>query len=148
MKLIALICVLGNLGFLCAFAERNDRVNDTDNIEGKWLCVAATVNGKPLPKTTTDVLRLTLTKDRYKTERGAEVLFDSTYTINPSKSPKEIDMIGTEGELTGKVAQGIYSYDGKILRICYVMPGLPRPKTFESAEGSQVFLVLWKRASE
>jgi uncharacterized protein (TIGR03067 family) len=145
MKLIALICVLGNLGFLCA-AERNDRVNNTDDIEGKWLCVSATVNGKPLPKTTTDVLRLTLTKDRYKTERGAEVLFDSTYTINPAK--KEIDMIGTEGELTGKVAQGIYSYDGKILRICYVMPGLARPKSFESVEGSQAFLVLWKRASE
>ena len=121
-------------------------MNGSANIEGTWLCVSATINGKALPTTTTDMLRLTLTKDRYKTEKGAEVLFDSTYTIDPSKSPKEIDMVGTEGELTGKVAPGIYLIDGESLRICYVMPGLPRPKTFESAEGSQVFLIVWKRA--
>jgi uncharacterized protein (TIGR03067 family) len=121
-------------------------MNASANIEGTWLCVSATINGKVLPAAITDVLRLTLTKDRYKTEKGAEVLFDSTYVIDPSKSPKEIDMVGTEGELTGKVAPGIYLIDGNGLRICYVMPGLPRPKTFESAEGSQVFLVVWKRA--
>ncbi|MCI0541767.1 MAG: TIGR03067 domain-containing protein [Verrucomicrobiales bacterium] len=148
MKLIALICALGNLGFLCAFTQTNARMNDTNNIEGTWSCVAATVDGKPLPSTTTDLLRLTLTKDRYKTEKGSEVLFDSTYNIDPSKNPKEINMVGTEGELTGKLAPGIFSYDGKTLRLCYVMPGLPRPKTFESPEGSKVFLVVWRRTSQ
>jgi uncharacterized protein (TIGR03067 family) len=148
MKLIALICTLGNLGFLCAFSQTNDRMNETNSLAGTWSCISATVDGKALPTTVTDLLRLTLTKDRYKTEKGSEVLFDSTYNIDQSKSPKEISMVGTEGELTGKVAPGIFSYDGKILRICYVMPGLPRPKTFESAEGSRAFLVSWRRSNQ
>jgi uncharacterized protein (TIGR03067 family) len=88
-----------------------------------------------------------MTRNRYKTEKGAEVLFDSTYTVDASKSPKQINMIGTEGDLAGKEAQGIYSLEGEILRICYVMPGLPRPATFESPTGSKAFLVTWQRQS-
>jgi len=77
-------------------------------------------------------LRLTLTADRYKTERGEQVLFDSTYKINAAKSPAQIDMIGTEGELTGKAALGILKLDGDSLTMCYVMPGKDRPAAFES----------------
>jgi len=54
-------------------------------------------------------------------------------------------MVGTEGDLAGKEAEGIYSLEGDVLRICYVMPGLPRPEGFESAMGSKAFLVVWKR---
>lgn len=147
MKIMLLVCALGNLAVLSAVAETTDGVNGAGQLEGIWQCVAATVDGRALPPTTTEALRLTLTKDRFKTERGLDVLFDSTYTIDQSKTPKEIDMVGTEGDLKGRLARGIYSLDSKELRICYVMPGLPRPKTFESAEGSQAFLVIWKRMS-
>src|SRR2546427_13092019 len=81
-------------------------------LEGIWQCASAVVDGKPLSDKTVGQLRLTLTKDRYKTEKGSEVLFDSTYTIDPSKNPKQIDMIGTEGDLAGKKAQGIYEFRG------------------------------------
>src|SRR2546426_8808685 len=80
----------------------------TDDLEGTWNCVSATVNGKPLSDATTKLLRLSLSKDRYKTEKGSEVLFDSTYAINPATNPKQITMVGTEGDLKGKQAQGIY----------------------------------------
>ena len=54
-------------------------------------------------------------------------------------------MVGTEGDLAGKEAEGIYSLEGDVLRICYVMPDFPRPEGFESAMGSKAFLVVWKR---
>jgi len=120
-------------------------MNSTDNLSGTWSCLSATVDGKPLPKETTDLLRLTLTQNRYKTEKGLEVLFDSAYTIDPAKDPKQINMVGTEGDLAGKEAQGIYAVNGDLLQICYVMPGLPRPETFESPTGSKAFLVTWRR---
>ena len=146
MKIIGLLGILGTLGLLNNLEKNKTLMNDTDNIEGTWYCVSAIVNGKTLPKATTELLRLTLTKERYKTEKGTEVLFDSTYTLDPRKNPKEINMVGTEGELTGKIAPGIYSHDGKLLKLCYVMPGLPRPQSFESAEGTQIFLITWTRA--
>jgi uncharacterized protein (TIGR03067 family) len=92
-------------------------------------------------------LRLTLTKDGgYKTELGSQVLFDSTFNLDATKTPKQIDMIGTEGQLRGKVAQGIYALEGDVLTICYTMPGGARPTAFESKPGSGSTLVIWKRS--
>ena len=116
-----------------------------DSLEGEWRCVSATVNGKPLSDATVSRLRLTLTKERYKTEKGSEVLFDSTYVTDPTTNPKQITMIGTEGELAGKEAQGIFAIEAETLRICYTMPGHPRPTTFESNPGSEAYLIVWKR---
>ena len=145
MKLIALVCAIGSFGFFCACTRTSHHMNTTDNLSGTWSCLSATVDGKPLPKETTDLLRLTLTQNRYKTEKGLEVLFDSTYTIDPAKAPKQINMVGTEGDLAGKQAQGIYTVNSDLLQICYVMPGSPRPERFESPTGSKAFLVMWKR---
>jgi uncharacterized protein (TIGR03067 family) len=113
---------------------------------GSWTCVSATIDGRPLAETTAKELRLTLTADRYKSERGEQVLFDSTYTLDGSKSPAQIDMIGTEGDLKGKAALGILKLDGDSLTMCYVMPGKERPTAYESQPNSGVFLVTWKRA--
>jgi uncharacterized protein (TIGR03067 family) len=115
-------------------------------IIGSWKCVSATIDGRPLAGDTVGQLRLTMTADRYKTERGDQVLFDSTYTIDTGKQPAQIDMVGTEGDLKGKAAPGILKLDGDALTICYVMPGKERPKTFKSEPQSGVFLVTWKRA--
>jgi uncharacterized protein (TIGR03067 family) len=145
MKLISFLCVLGNVGFLCACSTSTHITNNTNPLAGTWSCVSATVDGKRLPHETTDLLQLTLTQNRYTTKKGSDVLFDSTYTVDPSKSPKQINMIGTEGDLTGKVAPGIYSFDDDVLKICYVMPGLKRPEIFESPPGSKATLIIWKR---
>jgi uncharacterized protein (TIGR03067 family) len=116
-----------------------------DKLHGTWTCTSATVDGKELPKETAALLRLTLTQDRYKTEKGSDVLFDSSYRVDASETPKQISMIGTEGDLKGREALGIYSIEGDVLKICYTMPGDARPKRFESVAGSKAYLVIWKR---
>jgi uncharacterized protein (TIGR03067 family) len=121
---------------------------DPDKLAGTWSCVSAVNDGKAIAEATVKQLRLTMTKDRYKTERGEDVLFDSTYTIDAAKDPKQINMFGTEGENKGKAAQGIYALDGDTLKICYTMPGKDRPTTFESKPGSAATLVIWKRAKQ
>jgi uncharacterized protein (TIGR03067 family) len=117
-------------------------------IEGIWSCVEATNGGQKIPDEKASQLRLTLTASGFKTQLGEQVLFDSTYTLDTSKSPVEIEMIGTEGDLKGKPALGIVKLDGGVLTICYVLPGLgERPKAFESQPGSKVTLTVWKRAA-
>lgn len=113
---------------------------------GVWTCASAVIDGRPLAEETARQLRLTLTADRYKSERGDQVLFDSTYAVDFTKSPPQIDMIGTEGELKGKSAPGILKLAGDQLTLCYVLPGSPRPATFESQPQSGAFLVVYKRA--
>jgi uncharacterized protein (TIGR03067 family) len=118
---------------------------DAMNLQGTWSCVTATINGRPLAEEAAKQLKLTMTADRFKTERAGQTLFDSTYTLDPAKSPPAIDMIGTEGELKGKPALGIYKLDANQLTLCYVMPGSPRPTTFDSPPESGAFLIVWKR---
>ena len=121
-------------------------MNARNDLEGKWTCVSATVDGNALPSETTNLLQLVLTGERYKTLKGTDVLFDSSYTIQNSTQPKQINMVGTEGDLKGKEAQGIYALEGDTLRICYRMPGMDRPDAFTSGPGSKAYLVHWKRA--
>jgi uncharacterized protein (TIGR03067 family) len=131
---------------LTACSTMNRSAEKSDQLAGTWTCVSATVDGRPLPEATVKQLRLTLTTDRYKTEKGTEVLFDSTYTIDSSKNPKEINIVGTEGDLAGKAAQGIFSLQDDALRICYTMPGKQRPAAFDSPPGSEIYLLAWTRS--
>jgi uncharacterized protein (TIGR03067 family) len=143
-----LLALLATGVFLCAGTfTTGEEPMDTKQLQGTWTCASAMIDGKPLAEEAAKKLRLTLTADRYKTQRGEdEVLFDSTYTIDPTKNPKQIDMIGTEGDLKGKAALGIYKLDGDTLTMCYVMPGRERPAAFESLPQSGAFLVVWNRA--
>ena len=115
-------------------------------LEGVWDCTGATIDGRSLPEEAAKTLKLTLTAGRYKSERGDQVLFDSIDRVDAAKNPKQIDMVGTEGELKGKSALGIYKVDGDMLTICYVMPGKERPVGFDSQPQSGAFLVTYKRA--
>ena len=121
---------------------------DNKSLPGVWTCASAVIDGKPLAEEAAKNLKLTLTADRYKTERGEQVLFDSTYKVDAAKNPPQMDMIGTEGDLKSKVALGIYKLAGDTLTICYVMPGKERPAAFESQPQSGAFLVVWKRSEK
>jgi uncharacterized protein (TIGR03067 family) len=117
-------------------------------LEGVWNCESATINGRKLDEATVKSLKLTLKGEQYKTERGDEVLFDSTYSLDTKADPKRIDMIGTEGDLKGKAALGIYKLDKDRLTMCYTMPGQERPKDFKSEEKSEAYLLIWRRAEK
>jgi uncharacterized protein (TIGR03067 family) len=147
MKAMLILVTLA-LGINSARREKT-MDSDTEKLAGVWNCTSATNDGKALPAEIVRELRLTLTNEGgYKTERGKQVLFDSTYTLDVNKKPKQIDMIGTEGELRGKAALGIYKFDGDALTICYTMPGGDRPTEFESKPGSKATLAVWKRAKQ
>jgi uncharacterized protein (TIGR03067 family) len=134
------------IAFPHATARGEDKGNDSEKLAGTWVCVSGTNSGKVISEATIKKLRLSITKEGgYKTERDKDVLFDSTYKLDPAKKPRHIDLIGTEGENKGKAAPEIYTIEGDTLTICYTLPGKERPKEFESKPGSGATLVVWKR---
>lgn len=68
-----------------------------------------------------------------------------TQKLDPSKSPKTIDMTLTEGPNKGAVMLGIYEIDGDTLKACFDPQGKKRPTEFKSAPGSAHFLNIHKR---
>jgi uncharacterized protein (TIGR03067 family) len=120
-------------------------VNSSNQLPGVWQAISAIVSGEAVPASDVNAIRLTLTATRFTTSRGAETLFDSTYTSDATTSPKRIQMIGTAGDFEGQPALGIYAFEGEILQLCYTMPGFARPTDFTSARGSGAFLITLKR---
>jgi len=114
-------------------------------LAGVWTCVSGINDGKPLPEAIVKELKLTLTKDQYKTEKGNVVLFDGLYKIDAAQLPKHIDITAPEGEQAGKTSKGIYAIEGDTLRMCYANPDKDRPRDFDSQPGSGATLVVWKR---
>jgi uncharacterized protein (TIGR03067 family) len=145
MKFLAILLLLT---FAAGCAALHSNSNRDSRLYGDWICVSGTIDGKPLPDATVQELRLAITQTRYITEKGNETLFNSTYRVDRTKSPARIFMLGNEGALTGKEAQGIYEISGETLRICYAMPGEAAPSTFDSKPGSKAHFVLWRPAKK
>ena len=120
-------------------------MNSAQQLEGVWQAISAVVSGQEIPVGEVNTIRLTLTTTRFTTQRGAETLFDSSYTADPTTTPMQIEMIGIGGDFEGKPALGIYAFEGERLRLCYKMPGFLRPTDFTSAAGSGAFLITLKR---
>lgn len=120
-------------------------MDSSNQLLGVWQATSVIVSGQTIPCEEDGAIRLILTETRFTTQRGAETLFDSSYTTDLTKNPMHIEMIGTEGDFEGRPALGIYLLDEETLKICYKMPGFPRPTDFTSAVGSGAFLITLKR---
>src|SRR5262249_42478374 len=63
-----------------------------------------------------------------------------TFTIDPTKNPKWIDVKLPAGDSTG-----IYELKGDRLRVCWASPGEKRPAEFKTKEGIQQAIVTYER---
>jgi uncharacterized protein (TIGR03067 family) len=74
-----------------------------------------------------------------------EVIQAGTQKLDPSKSPKAIDVKVTEGPAKGALMLGIYEINGDTLKVCFDAEGKKRPTHFKSAPGSATFVNVHKR---
>jgi uncharacterized protein (TIGR03067 family) len=65
--------------------------------------------------------------------------------IDPSKNPKEVDYVTTEGDYKGKVQNGIYKLYVDTYIEAFGMPGSPRPTNFDSTRENGVAVTMYKR---
>jgi uncharacterized protein (TIGR03067 family) len=117
---------------------------DGDAIQGTWLPATAELAGKPFPDEVRKTIKLVLKDDKYTVTVGKGV-DQGTVKLNPAAKPKEMDITGTDGPNKGKMFPAIYELDGDTLRICYDLSGKSRPREFKTTEGTQLYLVTYKR---
>jgi uncharacterized protein (TIGR03067 family) len=117
---------------------------DEDALQGVWLPVTAELAGKSFPDEVRKTIKLEVKDDKYTVTVGKAV-DKGTVKRNSEAKPKELDIIGTEGPNKGKTILAIYERDGETLRVCYDLGGKNRPTEFKTKEGTQLFLVTYKR---
>lgn len=136
--------VLPALVLSFTLAARSDDAKDSDTIQGTWLPSTAELAGKKLPDEVRKTIKLVVMGDKYTVTAGKGV-DQGTVKLNPAAKPKKLDITGTDGPNKGKTILAIYERTGDTLLVCYDLSGKSRPTEFKTKEGSQLFLVTYKR---
>lgn len=127
-----------------SMAAWSGEATDSDTMQGTWLPSMAELAGKKFPDEVRNTIKLVIKGDKYSVTVGKGV-DQGTVKLNPAAKPKELDITGTDGPNKGKTILAIYELDGDTLRVCYELSGMGRPKEFKTREGTQLFLVFYKR---
>jgi RNA polymerase sigma factor (sigma-70 family) len=109
-------------------AQQPAAKTDKDALQGEWKVVGTLAIGQA-PKQGNDV------KGRSVVFKGDKVVMqgEGQFMLDPSKTPKELDIIPTEGPAgeKGKKFRAIYELKGDDLKISFNGPDQPRPKNFD-----------------
>jgi uncharacterized protein (TIGR03067 family) len=121
-----------------------DKPEELKALEGTWVLDAATLDGRDH---TLDFegMKLILKGGEYTIEFG-ENSDKGTFTIDPDKSPKWIDIkTGAKGPFKGLTLPGVYKLDGEKLVLCCHADGKTRPAEFDAKSKTRNMLLTYKR---
>jgi uncharacterized protein (TIGR03067 family) len=134
-----------------AFRRLNEREDHTAAVEaefrrfeGTWSYASATVEGEPVPIEELKKQRLTLSGNRF-TLTMPDATHRGTYTVDPTVTPKTIDVTFSEGPQAGRLGRGIYELGGDTCKVCMARETRPRPTEFASRLSSGLVLEVLKR---
>jgi uncharacterized protein (TIGR03067 family) len=91
-------------------------------------------------------MKFEIKDDGKYTAQVGELKDDATFTVDPAKKPREMDVKPTGGPQKGKLVRVIYKQEGDTLTMCYDHDKPEnRQSKFESKEGTTVLLITYKR---
>jgi uncharacterized protein (TIGR03067 family) len=107
---------------------------EQQRLEGTWKVVAVEAEGKLVPAREFRDLRLTFKDGKFTARRGDEEPQQGTYTIDPGKNPKEMDIAREGGPARGQKQLAVYSLAGNLLKICSCESATVRPTGFDTRD--------------
>jgi uncharacterized protein (TIGR03067 family) len=125
--------------------------NEKEKLVGTWNVVSVEANGQNFPAEATKDFQFIFTLDSATRKKGGKAESGAGYKIDPSKSPKWLDMTGTtDGK--ARAIPGLYKLDDDTLMLCFradykkvgkLNEVQKRPEKLDGGEGSdQVLMVL------
>jgi uncharacterized protein (TIGR03067 family) len=132
--------------FLAADAPKDDPgKKDLDRMQGDWAAESYTVGGMKLPDDEAQSIFRSVKGDEYAIYHFRKQIGKGRFTLDATRKPKQIDAMPANAPKDSKPMLGIYEVDGDTLTICIAQAGKDRPTAFESKEGSDSTLIVWKR---
>ena len=138
LKLIAAL-------FLIAAAPPEDAVRrEQSKLDGYWRMVSVEVDGAKMPAQQVNDFSLKFKGDKFTSFRAGEKK-TGTFTIDPTKKPKTLDIVLDDGPDKGKTWSLIYTLEGDRLQICGREAGKDRPTSFDTKDQKDVILMIFRR---
>ncbi|CAN5139717.1 hypothetical protein BH11PLA2_BH11PLA2_47810 [soil metagenome] len=128
---------------LIAFPAMADDKEDLKALAGTWTIEKFVYEGADLTGTFKDAT-LVLDGTTYTLTNGKDV-DKGTFVIDSSKTPKWMDLTGTEGPSKDKKFFCIYEVKDGVMSVCYNLDEKGRPAKLETAKDSKTMVITYKK---
>ena len=128
----------------------DDKVAEEDKkFEGTWIVTAMEVGGQKVPEEGFKEMTFTFKGKNYEQKVGDMLVEAGKQDLDPSKTPKLMDITVSEGEAKREKQLAIYEIDGDKAKICAAIHGdKERPSKFETKEGSKNMIFELKKKKD
>jgi uncharacterized protein (TIGR03067 family) len=129
---------------LAAEAPKEDAAKkDLEKMQGHWALISLEEKGKTATEARRQEWKLSLDGDQYTFTIG-DVTAKGVYKLDPTKKPKELDIVVKDGPDKGRTKPAIYEFDADNIKMAVADTGTERPKDFSPNKGYDV--EAWKRS--
>jgi uncharacterized protein (TIGR03067 family) len=123
-----------------------DEPEDLKLLAGAWQPKEASLGDNKIDPMLLETAKVVYEGDKYTITIG-EKGEKGSFTLDPKKSPKTMDIFPTEGDNNGKTLLAIYELAGDKLTICYSLTPTVRPEDFE-ANSNTLLVVKYERVKQ
>ena len=122
-------------------------LDDSRDLQGSWEIISLETNGEKKAAAEQDLISLIVEGDQMWGVKAGGPDPKVKFRLDPSKTPKGLDLKIQEGQDQGKVVLGIYDLQGDDLRLCINIFGEAsrRPSEFKTQERDGIGFVTLKR---
>lgn len=140
-----LLLFLAVASLIAADTPKDDVKKEQAKFEGTWTFVSGENNGTVATAEELANYQLVVKGNEFIWKVGKEQLKATVKMLDPTTTPKIIDIEFAEGPLKG-VMEGVYQLDGDTMKLCLTQPDArKRPGDFSGKAGSNQILVVLKR---
>lgn len=143
------------VGFvLMAGAPTEDVIKkEKEKLTGTWKVVSVEANGQTVPEAALKDFRFIFTADALTRKQGEKAESGAGYQLDPSRTPKWIDMTGKEDGKDHSIP-ALYALEGDTLTLCFRTDykqktkdkqPLERPTKLDGGKASEQVLMVLKR---
>jgi uncharacterized protein (TIGR03067 family) len=149
--MLARCCVLLPAFLLIAsgLGAKDDTKDDKDKLQGEWTVASMELRGKLMSEEQRKDWRLVVKGDEWlqSSKSDNRQMLKMTFTVDPAKTPREIDFKWTEPGGKEWTLKGIYKLDGDTLTVCKRNEdNEDRPTEFKA--GDSTLLAVFKRVAK
>ena len=130
-----------------AIKESASSSDDLKQLQGTWRLAAGEANGETINADDLGSIVVSVKDDTYEVKANDNT-DGGTFSLDPSKSPKEMNVRPTSGNDAGKTIRAIYELDGDTFRACYGDADGDRPTAFKTGSDGGRMMVTYKRKKD
>lgn len=128
-------------------SQTDDLKREIERHQGTWAVTSFVRDGKESARDLVDSIVRIVKGDHVVWKRDGKSFAGTTVELDPSQTPKTIDVIPDGGRARGERVLGIYQLDADSLVICMADAGKERPKSFEAPAGGKLTLIKFQRTA-